>query len=80
MSNHLQADPRPLRDGSHKDLSSERNRTALHHVSDGTPQRPNMEVTNMKLFMNHEVKNCNYNNEAAKAVDYLAKSMMGHLN
>ena len=34
----------------------------------------------MKLFMNHEVKNYNYNNEAAKAVDYLAKSMMGRLN
>ena len=31
----------------------------------------------MKLFMNHEVKR---NNEAAKAVDYLAKSMMGRLH
>lgn len=30
----------------------------------------------MKLFMNHEV---NRNNNAAKAVDYLAKSMMGRI-
>lgn len=28
----------------------------------------------MKLFMNHEVKN--HNSNSAKAVDYLAKSMM----
>lgn len=33
----------------------------------------------MKLFMNHEVKNHNYNSAAEKAVNYLAKSMMGRI-
>ena len=32
----------------------------------------------MKLFMNHEIKS-RYNNAEAKAVDYLAKSMMGRI-
>ena len=31
----------------------------------------------MKLFMNHEIKR---NKDAAKAVDYLAKSMMGRVH
>ena len=30
----------------------------------------------MKLFLNHEIKR---NKDAAKAVDYLAKSMMGRI-
>lgn len=34
----------------------------------------------MKLFMNHEIHNNNYNNAQSKAVDYLAKSMMGRIN
>ena len=34
----------------------------------------------MKLFMNHEIKGNNYNNAEFKAVDYLAKSMMGRIN
>ena len=79
MSNHLQADPRPLRDGSEQDQSPERVRNDLHHVTDILPNDRNGGNSMMKLFKNNEIKRDRYTVDD-KAIIYLSKSMMGRIN